>query len=88
LDTLIANQTVFPIPMYDSWGGGGSNTHVNISGFVGFQITGYQANGPASSRHIQGRFVRYMCNNGCQAGDSDGNINGSAAVKLRLAARS
>lgn len=89
LDNLISNGTLFPLPLYDSWSGGGSNTAVNVSGFVGFKITGYKANGAAASRYIEGRFDRYTCKTGCTTGNSnDGGTTtpGGSVVKIRLAA--
>lgn len=88
LDKLILNKTVFPIPFYDTWQGGGANTQVNISGFVGFRMTGYKGNGPAASRYMEGHFTRYICNKGCKANSSGFSTLGGAAVKLRLASRS
>lgn len=88
LDTLIANQTVFPIPLYNSWSGNGSNSMVNISGFGGFNITGYKANGAQASRYIEGRFARYVCKTGCSSGSPGASTPGGSVVKLRLASRS
>lgn len=90
LDDLISNKTLFSLPLYDSWSGGGSNTSVNVSGFVGFKITDYKSNGSAASRYIEGRFHRFVCKEGCTSGNSGGGSStpGGAIVKLRLAARS
>jgi Flp pilus assembly protein TadG len=88
LDTLITNQTTFPVPLYNDWssgaGSGGSNGQVDVSGFAGFQITSYQANGAQSDRYIEGRFTRYICNVGCGS-DGSGTAPGGSVVKLRLA---
>ena len=88
LDRLIANRTVFPIPFYNTWSGNGSNTQVNISGFVGFRMTGYKGNGSAASRYMEGHFTRYVCNKGCTSDSSRFSTIGGAAVKLRLASQS
>jgi Flp pilus assembly protein TadG len=88
LDNLITNKTNFPIPLYNSWSGNGSNSSVTISGFAGFQITGYKGNGPASNRYIEGRFYKYACNKGCISGNSGVTSPGGAVVRLRLAYRS
>jgi hypothetical protein len=87
LDTLIANKTVFPIPLYNSWSGSGSNSTVNISGFAGFNITGYKANGAQSGRYIEGHFSRYICKSGCASGNPGTSTPGGSVVKLRLASR-
>ncbi len=86
LDTLIANHTIITLPLYDSWNGSGSNTSVNVSGFVGFVVTGYKSNGSASSRYIQGYFTKAVCTGGCRANGGSGTTGGSV-VKLRLAGR-
>lgn len=90
LDKLISKGTVFPIPLYDSFGGSGSNTHVNVSGFAGFKITAYKGNGPEASRYIEGRFTRFNCKTGCTSGNSGSGVvaPGGAVVKLRMASRS
>lgn len=88
LDDLIANQVVFPVPLYNSWSGGGSTSQVNVSGFVGFRITGYKSNGNASGRYIEGYFTRYLCNTGCTSTSVPGVTPGGAVVKIRLAYRS
>lgn len=87
LDTLIADHTTFPIPVYNAWGGSGSNTNVTVSSFVGFQITSYKANGSESNRYIQGHFTPYICNHGCSRGPSAAaeDAPGGAVIKLRLA---
>jgi Flp pilus assembly protein TadG len=90
LDKLVSDKTLFPLPLYDSWSGSGSNTSVNVSGFVGFKITGYKANGSQASRYIEGRFYRYACKQGCNtgnAGSGTGTTPGGSVVKLRLAAQ-
>lgn len=87
LDTLISNGTLFPIPLYNSWSGNGSNGQVNVSGFAGFKITDYVANGAQANRYIEGHFYRYACKEGC-ASSSDGSTSpGGAIVKLRLASK-
>lgn len=90
LDKLIGDKTLFPLPLYDSWSGGGSNTKVNVSGFVGFKMTSYKANGSAASRYIEGRFHRFACKKGCNSGNvatGAGTTPGGAVVKIRLASR-
>lgn len=87
LDTLVSNGTIFPIPLYSSWGGNGSNTNVTISGFAGFKITNYVATGAQANRYIEGRFYRYMCTTGCSTSGSATSPGGSV-VRLRLASRS
>lgn len=86
LDTLIAENTIFPIPLYDEWQGNGSNTHVHLTGFVGFKITGYNSNGAESSRYIEGRFYQTTCKTGCDTG-AGGSAPGGAMVKLRYASK-
>jgi len=88
LDTLISNKTTFAIPMYNSWSGSGSNSQVVISGFTGFQITGYKANGSSSNRYIEGHFYRYACTKGCISGNSGVTSPSGSVVRLRLAYRS
>jgi len=88
LDTLIANQTIFPIPLYDSWSGNGSNGQVNVSGFAGFKITNYVANGAQANRYIEGHFYHYACNTGCSSGSDGSTSPGGSIVKLRLASKS
>lgn len=90
LDTLISSQTRFPLPLYNSWSGGGSNTAVNVSGFVGFQISGYKANGSQASRYIEGHFNRMTCKTGCSSGGANGTETtpGGSVVKIRLASTS
>lgn len=88
LDTLINDEVIFPIPLYDTWGGGGSNTFVNITGFVGFQLTSYKGNGPEASRYMEGHFRRYVCNKGCASNGTGTASTGSTVVKIRLAAQS
>lgn len=91
LDKLISDKTLFPLPLYDSWSGGGSNTAVNVSGFVGFRITGYKANGSQASRYIEGKFYRFACKEGCNTSGSNGagagTTPGGSVVKIRLAAK-
>jgi hypothetical protein len=87
LNTLISDQTIFPIPLYDQWSGNGSNTHVDLTGFAGFQITSYKANGAQASRYIEGKFMYYVCQTGCVSGEG-GEAPGGAVVKLRLASKS
>lgn len=86
LDTLIANQTVITLPLYNQYSGGGSNTQVTVSGFVGFVVTDYQATGSASNRYIQGYFTQAVCTSGCRANGGSGP-SGASIVKLRLAGR-
>jgi len=85
LDTLIANKTVFPVPLYNTWSGGGSTSKVDISGFVGFRITGYKSTGNQSGRYIEGRFQRYICMKGCSSSQGGGTTPGGTVVKIRLA---
>jgi hypothetical protein len=90
LDKLVSDKTVFPLPLYDSWSGNGSNTSVNVSGFVGFKITSYKANGSQASRYIEGRFQRYACKQGCVSGNSHTGASttpGGSVVKIRLASQ-
>jgi Flp pilus assembly protein TadG len=92
LNTLITDQTIFPIPLYgtDGWHtgpGGGSTDTVDVSGFAGFQITAYQATGPEAGRYIEGRFTRYICREGCASGNDGNTSPGGAIVKLRLASK-
>lgn len=84
LDTLIANETVISIPVYNQYSGGGANTRVNISGFVGFVITGYSAQGSANNRHITGYFTKTLCRNECTT-STDNSGSGGLMAKLRLA---
>mgnify|MGYP003941078389 CR=1 FL=1 len=88
LDTLVSNQTIFPVPLYDSWSGNGSNGQVNVSGFAGFKITDYVATGSQSGRYIEGHFYRYACKNGCTSGSNGSTTPGGAIVRIRLASRS
>jgi len=84
LDKLIAKQTIFPLPAYNSWSGSGSNTSVNVSSFVGFKITGYKATGSQSSRYIEGHFYRYVCENGCTSSSASSDASGAGTVvKIR-----
>jgi len=85
LDTLIANKTIFPVPLYNTWSGGGSTSKVDVSGFMGFQITGYKATGTASGRYIQGKYLRYICTKGCSSSKTGTTTPGGAVVKIRLA---
>lgn len=87
LNTLINNKTVFPIPMYNQWQGGGSNSQVNVSGFVGFQITGYKATGSQETRYIEGHFHRLACVQGCISGSNSNASSGGSMTKIRLAYR-
>lgn len=87
LDQLIANETVITIPVYDEYSGGGSNTNVRISGFTGFVVTGYQANGSANNRYIEGYFKKTVCRDECSSGE-EGSGSGGLMVKLRLASQS
>jgi Flp pilus assembly protein TadG len=86
LDTLVSKGTIFPIPLYNSWSGNGSNTNVNVSGFAGFKITSYVAHGAQANRYIEGRFYRYLCNTNCSS--SGTTTPGGSVVRLRLASRS
>jgi Flp pilus assembly protein TadG len=92
LDTLIAQKTVFPVALYNNWTQDSGRTQVKVSGFVGFQVTGYQAEnleGQRYSNHyIEGHFSRYVCNNGCQSQMYRSPTISGSVVKLRLAARS
>jgi hypothetical protein len=87
LDTLIANETVISIPIYNQYSGGGADTQVTISGFVGFVITGYAANGSSNNRHITGYFTKTICTDECTT-SSDGSGNSGLMAKLRLAYQS
>jgi hypothetical protein len=92
LDSLIAHETVFPIPFYHSWRG----TEITISGFVGFQLTDYKLKEKEASRYssrygaeyLEGRFMRYVCNKGCESEINGTPTIGGAVVKLRLASQS
>lgn len=86
LDTLISQETVFPIPIYSQWGGGRSTNHVNITGFVGFQLTDFKNNG--RYQYLEGHFERYICNKGCASNGNETASAGSSVVKIRLAAQS
>lgn len=88
LDTLVSNGTVFPIPLYNSWSGNGSNGKVDVSGFAGFKITDYVANGAQANRYIEGHFYRYACKTGCASSDDGSTTPGGSIVKLRLASKS
>lgn len=90
LDKLISHKTLFPVPLYDNWSGSGDNTKVSVSGFVGFRVTGYKANGSQENRYIEGRFYRYACKQGCQANafnDNESSTPSGSIAKIRLAAR-
>lgn len=88
LDTLISSQTIFPVPLYDSWSGNGSNGSIVVNSFVGFKITDYVSTGSQANRYIEGHFYRYVCKEGCSSGSSSaGTAPGGAVVKLRLASR-
>jgi Putative Flp pilus-assembly TadE/G-like len=87
LNNLITGKSIFPIPMYDSWQGSGSNSQVNVNGFVGFQISGYKATGSQETRYIEGRFHRMACTQGCIAGANTSDPNGGSLAKIRLASR-
>ncbi|MEB3245252.1 MAG: hypothetical protein VKJ06_04620 [Vampirovibrionales bacterium] len=83
LDTLIADETVFAIPLINTFTGSGSNSTVIVSGFTGFQITGYRANGNASGRYIEGRFTATPCTvNTCSTSDSVTTGFGVGRLKL------
>jgi len=88
INHLIAHGTVFPIPIYNGWSGGGSKANVTIDGFVGFKVTNYVANGPVEERYIEGHFDRYLCNTGCQSMNPAKVRPGGSVVKIRLASRS
>jgi len=88
MDQLIAAQTIFPVPVYTSWRGTGSNAQVGVTSFVGFQISSYRATGSQAGRYIEGRFRRFICRNGCRGGNANGPAPGGALVRVRLAARS
>lgn len=86
LDTLIANHTIIIVPLYNAYSGHGSNTKVTVSGFTGFVITGYTAQGPSSKRHITGYFTKTLCRSECTTSTNGGG--GGLVAKLRLAAQS
>jgi hypothetical protein len=88
VNSLISREMAFPIPVYDSWGGSGTRARVNVSGFVGFQMTRYvSANRSQNgSPYIEGHFSRYLCKTGCIS-DRRSKPAGTI-VKLRLASRS
>jgi Flp pilus assembly protein TadG len=86
LDSLIANHTIIIVPLYNAYSGSGSNTQVTVSGFTGFVITGYTAQGPASGRHITGYFTKTLCRNECTTSTNGGG--GGLLAKLRLAYQS
>lgn len=81
LDGLIANGTVITIPLIDTFNGSGSNTNVNVSGFTGFVITGYQGNGPAKDRYIEGYFTTAACTT-CNTDETAVSSGGSVAKLL------
>ncbi len=82
LDTLIADGTIISIPVIDTFNGSGSNTSVDVSGFSGFVLTDYRANGPASGRYIEGYFTSSTCSSDCTV--DSGMTNGGSIAKLRL----
>jgi hypothetical protein len=88
LDTLVSDKTIFPIPLYNHWSGSGSNTTVDISGFAGFQMTGYKGNGASADRYIEGHFSRYVCKTGCSSGTGHTTTPSGSVVRIRLASRS
>ena len=85
LDNLIATQTVIMLPVNNTFNGNGSNTSVDISGFVGFVVTGYRSNGPASGRYIEGYYTDYICAQGCTSDEATAPSIGASIVDLRLA---
>jgi hypothetical protein len=83
IDELIDNETAITLPMFDSFSGNGSNTQVDVSGFVGFVITDYVATGPSDSRYVEGHFTQTVCGNNCQLTNSTTPATGNLA-KIRL----
>lgn len=85
LTTLMNNGTVFAIPLIDGFTGSGSNTRANVSGFVGFRITGLNMTGSASSRFITGQLTQMVCNSNFISSSSyTGATGGSGIIKVRL----
>ncbi len=87
MNSLIARRLVFPIPLYRSWSGSGTTGQVMVTGFTGFQITGYNNNRGADS-YIEGHFARYICKQGCHSRTTASSTVPGSVVKLRLASRS
>ncbi|MDX2085362.1 MAG: pilus assembly protein TadG-related protein [Candidatus Melainabacteria bacterium] len=67
LNKLIASQEVIVFPLINSFNGNGSNTNVDVTGFTGFVITGYDPNGGSGS--------------GGSGGNGNGNGNSGGGKK-------
>jgi hypothetical protein len=66
LDTLITNQTVVTVPLYDSTRAQGSNYDYRVCGFAEFVLTAYDQ----QSKTISGKFVRTVARSDVPAGTS------------------
>ena len=87
MNGLIARRVIFPIPLYRSWLGGGAKAQLMVTGFTGFQVTGYNNQRGADS-YIEGHFARYICKQGCHSNPKGISTVPGSVVKLRLASRS
>lgn len=52
LDTLVASQEIFPIPLFDNATSSGANAQFEVIGFADVQLTGFDVTGSAASRSI------------------------------------
>lgn len=87
LQEHIDNGTIVKVPLYDQFGGSGSNTNVSLSGFAGFQFTDMVK--VKSDRYLVGSFVlEETCPSGCTLGEEneglDTNITVSTPSNLKM----
>jgi hypothetical protein len=72
LNTLVANGTEFPVPLFDAVTGNGSNASFRVEGFAMVQLVGFRTNGPEAQRYLEIRFVsRIAQGQCCDAGGPD-----------------
>lgn len=65
LDTLVASGQPFPIIIFDSVAGNGSNVSYNVTAFIGVILRGYKVNGAQTSRYFDFEFVHMIRSGNC-----------------------
>lgn len=65
LDALVRSGMPFPITIFDSVTGTGSNVGYNVSAFLGVILRGYRVTGPETMRYLDLEFTRITTSGNC-----------------------
>jgi hypothetical protein len=80
LQILEDTGLIFPLPLFDSASGNGSNSTFNIVGFVSVQVMDFRTNGAQANRSLTLRFIASIVEGACC--DVSGVDTGTRVVQI------